>query len=191
MNIFSENAPEIELPTDYERPEKQTFAGTQIYEYIDIKTHNKIAEKCKKLNITSYVFYMGCYNILLSKYSGNEDICVGMPVSGRSSKFLNTIGMFVNTVVLRTKTAGKQTIRELMEGIKEKSISAMDNQTYPFGELVKKLNKQGTNRNPVFDVMFASTLSRLMVISFISSSLHPSNISEYLITEPSANAIGA
>ena len=166
LKEFDEEITELEMSTDYERPEKQTFAGTQICEYVDIETHNKIVEKCKKLNITPYVYYMGCYNILLSKYSGNEDICVGMPVSGRSSKFLNTIGMFVNTVVLRTKTAGKQTIRELMEEVKEKSISAIDNQTYPFGELVKKLNKQSTNRNPVFDVMFAYQNETIPVIVF-------------------------
>ena len=166
LNIFSEEVPEIELPTDYPRPEKQTFKGTQINEYIDIQTHNRIAEKCKQLNITPYVFYMGCYNILLSKFSGNEDICVGMPISGRTSKYLNTIGMFVNTVVLRTNTDGNKTIGELMQEIRVNSISAIDNQAYPFGELVKKLNKQNTNRNPLFDVMFAYQNEAIPVIIF-------------------------
>ena len=166
LNVFSESVPEIELPTDYERPEKQTFAGARKQEYIDIKTHNQVVEKCTKLNITPYVFYMACYNVLLSKYSGNEDICVGMPISGRTSKFHNTIGMFVNTVVLRTSIDGNKTINEFMQEIRVNSISAIDNQNYPFGELVKKVNKQNTNRNPLFDVMFAYQNEVIPVIIF-------------------------
>ena len=166
LNIFSNETAELELPTDYQRQEKQTFAGTQISENIDIKTHKEIVEKCKKLNITPYVFYMACYNILLSKFSGNEDICVGMPISGRTSKFLNTIGMFVNTVVLRTNTDGNKTINELMQEIRESSITAMENQNYPYNELVKRLNKQITNRNPLFDVMFAYQNEAIPVIIF-------------------------
>ena len=155
LNMFSEEPPLLELPLDFARPEKQTFEGSHIYEQIDISAHNKIADKCKALGITPYAYYMACYNILLSKFSGNEDICVGMPMSGRSSKFLNTIGMFVNTVVLRTNTNGNKTVRELMQEIRENSISAIDNQCYPYNELVKKLGISSSNRNPLFDVMFA------------------------------------
>ena len=155
LNVFSEEPSLLELPLDFARPKKQTFEGSHIYEQIEISAHNKIANKCKALGITPYAYYMACYNILLSKFSGNEDICVGMPMSGRSSKFLNTIGMFVNTVVLRTNTNGNKTVRELMQEIRENSISAIDNQCYPYNELVKKLGISSSNRNPLFDVIFA------------------------------------
>lgn len=49
---------------------------------------------------------MGGFNVLLSKFSGNEDIVVGMPISGRDAKYLDTIGMFVNTIALRNKPEG-------------------------------------------------------------------------------------
>ena len=166
LNVFSEETTELQLPLDYQRPDKQTFEGSHIYEQIDISTHNKIADKCKALGITPYAYYMACYNVLLSKFSGNEDICVGMPISGRSSKFLNTIGMFVNTVVLRTNTDGNKTVRELMQEIRENSISAIDNQSYPYNELVKKLGISSSNRNPLFDVMFAYQSEALPVIIF-------------------------
>lgn len=164
LDIFNEDITSLDLPTDYPRGEKQSFNGTAVYDLIDIKLHEKIVNKCKELNITPYVFYMACYNILLSKYSGNEDICVGMPISGRSSKYLNTMGMFVNTVVLRTNTDGNKTISELMQEIRESSVSAIDNQNYPFNELVKKLNINAINRNPLFDVMFVYQSEQLLNI---------------------------
>ena len=95
LNVFSEEITTLDLPTDFTRPETQSFKGTNIYTRIDNKLNESIQEKCRQLGITPYAYYMACYNILLSKFSGNEDICVGVPTSGRSSKFLNTIGMFV------------------------------------------------------------------------------------------------
>ncbi len=155
LDVFSEETTELNLPTDYPRPEKQSFNGTNIYLQIKNELNKKVQDKCKQLGITPYAYYMACYNILLSKYSGNEDICVGMPISGRSSKFLNTVGMFVNTVVLRSNIDGNKTVNELMQEIKENSVSAISHQSFPFGELVKKLNVSSTNRNPLFDVVFA------------------------------------
>jgi len=155
LKLFEEEVPTLELPTDYPRKEKQTFKGSAHYDLIDIKLHEKIKDKCKELGITPYVFYMTCFNIMLSKYSGNEDIVVGMPISGRSSRFLETVGMFVNTIALRSRPEGNKRIYELMQEIRDNSIAAIDNQDYPFGELVKKLNIEVGGRNPLYDVMFA------------------------------------
>ncbi len=166
LDAFDEEVTNLELPTDYQRPEVQSFNGSQIYELIDIDVHNRVVEKCKELNITPYAYYMACYNILLSKYSGSEDICVGMPISGRSSKFLNTIGMFVNTIALRNNVNGNKTVKTLMQEIRDNSISAIDNQNYPFNELVKKLNINSMGRNPIFDVMFAYQSFEMTDISF-------------------------
>ncbi len=155
LNVFNEEVNTLELPTDYARPEAQSFKGANIYTKIDNKLNENILNKCKQLGITPYAYYMACYNILLSKFSGNEDICVGVPTSGRSSKYLNTIGMFANTIALRTNTNGSKTIATLLQEIRENSISAIDNQNYPFNELVKKLKLPTSNRNPLYDVMFA------------------------------------
>ncbi|MEE1320531.1 MAG: amino acid adenylation domain-containing protein, partial [Acutalibacteraceae bacterium] len=155
LSAFSDIPAPLELRTDFVRPEVQSFNGSEIYEFIDIETHNRITEKCKEKGITPFVYYMACLSILLSKFSGNEDIVIGTPVSGRTAKHINTVGMFVNTLALRSRPYGDKKIYELMEEIKEGSISAIDNQSYPFGELVKKLNISSTGRNPLFDVMFS------------------------------------
>ena len=155
LNVFSEEINTLELPTDYQRPETQSFNGANTFTIIDNQLNESIQNKCKQLGLTSYAYYMACYNILLSKYSGNEDICVGTPMSGRTSKFLNTIGMFVNTVALRNNPTGTKTFIDFVNEVKENSINAIDNQNYPFNELVKKLNLPANNRNPLFDVVFA------------------------------------
>ncbi len=166
LDIFSEEVPSLELPTDFARKEAQSFNGNVHYERIDITLHDKIKDKSKELGITPYVFYMACFNILLSKYSGNEDIVVGMPISGRSSRYLDTVGMFVNTIALRSKPEGNKTVEELLTEIKDSSIEAIDNQSYPFGELVKKLNIEVGGRNPLYDVMLAYQSYEMTDITF-------------------------
>ncbi len=166
LSVFNDEIPALELQTDIARTDKQSFNGNSVYDSIDIDLHNRILAKCKELNITPYVFYMSCFNILLSKFSGNEDIVVGMPVSGRSSHFLNTIGMFVNTVALRSKPEGNKTIVNFFNEVKSNSVEAIDNQNYPFGELVKKLNIESTGRNPLFDVMFAYQSEQMTDVVF-------------------------
>ncbi len=166
LSVFDDEIPVLELPTDIVRTDKQSFNGNSVYDVIDIGLHNKITAKCKELNITPYVFYMSCFNILLSKFSGNEDIVVGMPVSGRDSHFLNTVGMFVNTIALRNKPEGNKTVIDLISEVKINSVSAIDNQNYPFGELVKKLDIETSGRNPLFDVMFAYQSEQMTDVIF-------------------------
>ncbi|MBR5190409.1 MAG: amino acid adenylation domain-containing protein, partial [Clostridia bacterium] len=151
LDVFSEEINTLDLPTDYTKPETQSFNGANVYTRIDDKLNENILEKCKQLGITPYAFYLSCYNILLSKFSSNEDICIGVPSSGRTSKFLDTIGMFVNTLALRNKATGTKTFIQFANEVKDNSINAIDNQNYPQQELVKKINY----RKSLFDVMFA------------------------------------
>ncbi len=155
LSVFNDEIPVLEINTNYPRKQKQSFNGNAIYDNININLHNKISVFCKTQNITPFVFYMAAFNIVLSKFSGCEDIVVGMPVSGRSTKHLNTLGMFVNTVALRNKPVGTKTVREFLQEVKENSVNAINHQNYPYGELVKRLNVEISNRNPLFDVMFA------------------------------------
>ena len=153
LNVFKEAPAPLELRTDFARPEQQSFVGSQLYELIDINIHNRINHKCKELGITPYVYYMACFSVLLSKYSGKEDIVVGTPISGRSSRYLDTVGMFVNTIALRSRPEGNKLMSELLEEIRSSSIEAIDNQNYPIGELIKKLGINISSANPLLDVM--------------------------------------
>ena len=166
LDVFSTQAPSLELPCDRQRPAEQSFDGAVYYGQIDIGLHGKIEEKCKEAGITPYVYYMACLSVLLSKLSGSEDIVIGTPISGRQSRFLDAVGMFVNTIALRSRPDGNKTISELLNEIRDGSIEAIDNQNYPFGELVKKLGIEQSGRNPMFDIMLAYQSFELTDISF-------------------------
>lgn len=154
LSVYHDGLPELKLNTDYKRGRQQNFEGNALYDFIDLGFHHKILDKCQHLNITPYMFYIGAFYILLSKFSGNEDIVTGIPVSGRNSKYLYTIGMFVNTVAFRSKPSGMKSVHGFLEEIKKGTSEAIANQNYPYGELVKKMDIHINGRNPLFDVMF-------------------------------------
>ena len=166
LSVYGDELPELEINTDYHRGQKQSFNGSAVYDKIDIGLHNRILSFCKKNNITPYVFYMGGFNVLLSKFSGNEDIVVGMPINGRDAKYLDTIGMFVNTIALRNKPEGSKAAADFLREVKENSVNAIKYQDYPYGELVKKLNVQTQNRSPLFDVMLAYQSEQMTDVVF-------------------------
>ncbi len=173
LKVFENKVPTLELPTDYPRGTIQSFRGSNVYEQIDISLQERIEEKCKEKGITPFVYYMACFNILLSKLSGNEDIVTGTPISGRKSRYLDTIGMFVNTIALRSKPEGNKTVAELLAEIRDNAIEAIENQNYPFGELVKKLNVNTSGRNPLFDVMLAYQSEGMTDTSFTEKKIEP------------------
>ena len=166
LSVYNDEVPVLEINTDYHRGQKQSFNGSAIYDSVDIELHNKILAFCKAENITPYVFYMSGFNILLSKFSGNEDIVVGMPISGRGAKYLDTIGMFVNTIALRNKPVGTKSVTEFLREVKANSVNAINHQDYPYGKLVKKLDIHTSDRNPLFDVMFAYQSEQMTDVVF-------------------------
>ena len=166
LSVFGDEIPVLEINTGFKRGQKQSFNGSAVYDTLDIELHNKILAFSKEQGITPYVVYMAGFNILLSKFSGNEDIVVGMPISGRDAEKIDTIGMFVNTIALRNKPVGTKTVTDFLQEVKENSIAAINHQDYPYGELVKKLNISTTNRNPLFDVMLAYQSEQMMDIVF-------------------------
>ena len=103
-----------------------------------------------------YMVLLAIYNVLLAKYSGQEDIVVGSPIAGRPHADLeNIIGMFVNTLAMRNYPRGEKTFKNFLKEVKENSLSAYEHQDYQFEELVEKLNiKRDISRNPLFDTMF-------------------------------------
>ncbi len=166
LSVYNDELPELGINTDFPRGQKQSFNGNAIYDMIEMVLHGKIIDKCKNLRITPFVFYMSAFNILLSKFSGDEDVVIGVPVSGRKDKYLSTLGMFVNTIVLRNKPIGNKKVSEFVQEVKVNTVNAIVNQDYPFGELVRELEIDTQNRNPLFDVMFAYQSEEMTKVMF-------------------------
>jgi len=157
LKAFDGEIPVLNLPTDFPRPSLQSFEGDRITYSINKEITEGIRRIVKETGTTMYMVLLSGFNILLSKYSGQEDIIIGSPIAGRHHADLdNIIGMFVNTLAMRNYPEGSKTVKEFIEEVKTNALKAYENQDYQFEELVEKIGvKRDLSRNPLFDVMLA------------------------------------
>nr|AHJ59492.1 nonribosomal peptide synthase subunit [Bacillus pumilus] len=149
--------PVLALPEDLPRPKVQTFAGDRVSFTINGPLKAKLDELVRALNSTTYTVLLTCYSTLLSKLSRQEDIIIGSPIVGRTHPDIQSvIGMFVNTLALRTKPAGHLTAAEFASNVHQLVLEANEHQLYPFEELVDQVQTvRDTSRHPIFDVVFS------------------------------------
>lgn len=156
LQAFRGEIPVLDMPVDYPRPAIQSFEG----DMVSFETGRELAHKLNKLAVdhgaTLYMVLLASYNVLLFKYTGQEDVVIGSPIAGRPHTDLqDIIGMFVNTLAMRNYPQGKKNFSEFLMVVKENALRAYENQDYPFEELVEKLSiKRDLSRNPLFDTMF-------------------------------------
>ena len=149
--------PILELPINYPRPPVQTYQGG--YQYLELT--KDLIEALKALSqeegVTLFMTLLATFQTLLSRYSGQEDIIVGTPIAGRNQvKTDRLIGLFVNTLVMRTDLSGKPSFRQLLAQVREVALGAYAHQNLPFEKLVEKLQpERNLSRSPLFQVMFA------------------------------------
>lgn len=155
LSEFQQGIPVLNLPIDFERPPVQTFEGKNFKFKIDDSIHNKVKEFAMERNSTPFSIFLAVYSILLSRYCEQEDIIIGSPIAGRSHADLkNIIGMFANTIAIRTQPKSDITCRKYLENVNSKTILALENQDYQFEILVDKLSiPRDISRHPVFDTM--------------------------------------
>jgi amino acid adenylation domain-containing protein len=147
----------LELPTDRMRSAVQISKGA-VYTFVIAKEQ---AAKLQKLSLeqgaTLYMTLLAIFKILLYRYSGQEDICVGTPVANRDrEEIAELIGFFVNTLALRTTVNGEETFPDLLNKVKQTTLEAYDHQEVPFEKVVEAVVKErDLGRSPLFQVMFA------------------------------------
>ncbi|BFH66555.1 hypothetical protein J27TS7_35290 [Paenibacillus dendritiformis] len=156
-NELSGEVPVLQLPTDYPRPAVQDFQGSQYSFRLGRRLSGQIEACCRESGVTLYMLLLAAYQVLLHKYTGQEDIIVGTPVAGRGHADLEgVLGMFVNTLAIRSRPQGDKTFSEFLQEVKNAALNAFEHPDYPFEELVQELNAgRDTSRNPLFDTMFA------------------------------------
>jgi amino acid adenylation domain-containing protein len=148
--------PKLNLPTDRPRPVRQSFHGARTPISLPEALTAAINELSNQSGVTPFMTLLAAFQVLLSRYCGQEDIVIGSPIANRSRTELESlIGFFVNTLVLRSDLSGNQTFRELLARVREVCLGAYAHQDVPFEKLVQELQpERDQSRNPLFQIMF-------------------------------------
>jgi non-ribosomal peptide synthetase component F/alpha-ketoglutarate-dependent taurine dioxygenase/NRPS condensation-like uncharacterized protein len=149
------NLPVVELPTDHQRPEFQTFRGTRQYLHLPKELSEEIAVLNRSLGVTLFMTLVAAFKTLLHYYAKQDDIIVGTDIANRNADTEELIGFFVNQLVLRTDLSGDPTFQELLGRVLSITLAAYDYQDMPFDQLVLALNpERELNRTPLFQSKF-------------------------------------
>lgn len=147
--------PSLSLPTDYKRPNNQSFIGETIETSIESDLATEIQKLARKSGTTEYMIFLSTFMILMAKYSNRNEVIIGTVAEGRTNRSLeDMLGMYVNTLAMKANPEKDKVFIDFLQEIKTKCIDAYDNQNYPYDELVKELGaKTYSSHNPIFDVM--------------------------------------
>lgn len=163
----------LDLPTDRPRPSFVTYNGASE----SVAMGPDLTESLRKLGrsqgTTLYMTLLAAWQVLLWRYSGQEDIAVGSPVAGRKQAELEgLIGFFVNALVLRSQVRGSLTFAEFLRQVRETTLQAYAHQDVPFEKLVEVLHpERDMSRTPLFQVMFMLQNAPQLELEFGASRL--------------------
>jgi amino acid adenylation domain-containing protein len=146
----------LELPTDRPRPAVRTNAGATQSFTLPPALSTALQELSRQHGVTLFITLLAAFQTLLWRYTGQDDIVVGSPISGRNRvETESLIGFFINTLVLRTDFSGDPTFVELLQRVKEVTLGAEAHQDVPFEKLVEELQpERQVNYTPWFQVWF-------------------------------------
>ncbi|MGC4095734.1 MAG: amino acid adenylation domain-containing protein [Nitrospira sp.] len=131
----------LSLPTDHPRPAIQTFNGSHRVLELPASLIERLKQFSAEHNATVFMTLLACFQILLSRYSGQSDVAVGSPIANRTQSAAESIvGSFVNTLVLRTDISGDPTFTELTARVRSTALEAYANQDFPFDKLVETMH---------------------------------------------------
>lgn len=148
--------PALELPTDQPRGARQTFSGGTHRFVLSTELLEALEQLTRQEDATLFMALLTGFYTLLHRYSGQEDVLIGAPVAHRNLPELeHLIGVFINTLVLRTNLSGDPGFRELLKRVRNISLEAYAHQDLPFEQLVEELRpKRDLSRTPLFQVVF-------------------------------------
>ena len=148
--------PVLNLPTDLPRPPVQTFRGSTQNFTLSKDLNDSLKQLSRQQGVTLFMTLLTAFNILLHRYSGQDDLVIGSPIANRNwTETEGLIGFFVNTLILRNNLSGNPTFLELLKKVKEVTSGAYKHQDLPFAFLVEELQpERNLSHNPLFGVMF-------------------------------------
>ncbi|MDW3194572.1 MAG: amino acid adenylation domain-containing protein [Cytophagales bacterium] len=157
LEEYADLPPVLELPYDHKRPMVKNSQGSNLSFSVPVEQTAQLKSIAESEGATLFMVMLSVYSILLSKLSNREDLVIGTPTAGRQHADVeNMIGMFVNTLAMRSYPKGTLSFREFLSAIQSMTLASFDHQGYQYEELIDALKiERDTSRNPLFDVMFA------------------------------------
>jgi amino acid adenylation domain-containing protein len=148
--------PMLDLPLDRPRPLVQTFRGAQQQVIVPAPLMGALQALSQREGVTLFMTLLANWQMLLARYSGQDDIVVGSPIANRTQRATERlIGFFVNTLVLRTDLRGNPSFLALLQRVRSVCLGAYAHQDLPFEQLVDVLQPvRDLGRHPLFQVMF-------------------------------------
>ena len=148
--------PPIELPSDRPRPLVQSRRGAERSLALPPEIVAGLGRLSHTESVSLFMVLLTAFKVLLSRYTGQDDIVIGTPIAGRTRQELEgLIGFFINTVVVRTDLSGNPPFREALKRVRETALEAYAYQDMPFEKLVEALSPQrDLSRTPLFQVFF-------------------------------------
>src|SRR5215217_498173 len=147
--------PVLELPIDHPRVVAQNYRGALAIGLLKRDVFDPVKRLTRSEGVTLFMTMMAAFAALLSRYSGQEDIVIGVPIAGRTRvETEGLIGFFVNALALRTDVTGDPTFLELLARVQTTTLAAQEHQDIPFDKLVEELKPERSLSNtPFFQVM--------------------------------------
>ncbi|MBB3107973.1 acyl transferase domain-containing protein/acyl carrier protein, partial [Paenibacillus phyllosphaerae] len=177
LETFAEPAPVMEMPTDYPRPAIKSYEGDHIYFEADAELSSRVSKQASEQGVTLYMYLLASYQVLLLHYTGQEDMVIGSPMSGRHDADVERmVGMFVNTMAMRGKPVRTKRFAGFLQEVRETTLQVHANRDYPFEDLVSELDvRRDTSRSPLFDYLFTlhNTVKEQVDLKQIGGSLYP------------------
>ena len=131
----------LELPADRPRPAVQTFAGEVHRTILSRERAAAVQKLCEEHHATLYMGLLAVFGVLLSRYTGRDDVVVGCPIANRQDAHLEKlIGFFASTVVLRLRVSAHQRFCDLLAQVRQTALEAYEHQDLPFERLVEVLS---------------------------------------------------
>ncbi len=157
MNQFRNEAPVINLPVDYPRIAGLSSDAGVFPFSIDEKLTAEIKKLSASQGISTFMVLFAVYQIVMQKYTQQEDIVIGVTTTGRGNdKLTDLLGMLVNNLPIRAFPKNDILVVDFLKKVRTTVINAFANQDYPINELIENLNiKRDLNRSPLFDIVFS------------------------------------
>lgn len=154
---FAAPPPPLELPADHPRPPVPAGRGRIESRPLPASVRAPFQDLVRREGLTSFMVLLGAFQALLHRYTGHSDIVVGSPVAGRDRPEMEgLIGLFINTLALRTDLSGDPSFRQLLRRVRTTVIDALTHGDVPFGKIIETLQpERSVSHQPLCQVLFA------------------------------------